>query len=85
MIKVLEKYRIITKRTKEFVIHAFQAADLDGNKKINHNEFITLYRHIESDRFHFKDALNLFDEAADIVTEQEKNLSFDKFTALCVE
>jgi Ca2+-binding EF-hand superfamily protein len=81
---VISKYRIITTRTKKFVIHAFQAADLDGNKKINHNEFITLYRHIEAKKFDFRSALDLFEEASDIITDNEKNLSFDKFTALCV-
>lgn len=69
-------------RTKNFVIHAFQAADLDGNKKINHNEFVTLFRHIESDRFKFKPVVEMFYEAADI--EDNKCLSFEKFTALCV-
>lgn len=68
MVKVLAKYRVITIRTKLFVIHAFQAADLDGNKKINLNEFLTLYRHIEATKFNFKVALDLFDEAADIIS-----------------
>lgn len=53
MSKVLDKYRNVTHRTKLFVIHAFQAADLDGNKKINHNEFLTLFRHIECEKFNF--------------------------------
>lgn len=66
------------------MIHAFQAADLDGNQKINHNEFITLMRHIEPERFHFKDAMNLFDEQADIYDGEEKNLSFNRYTSLCV-
>jgi hypothetical protein len=52
------------------VIHAFQAADLDGNKKINHNEFLTLFRHIETEKFNFKKALTMFDEAADIITNE---------------
>lgn len=68
LVKVLAKYRIITIRTKLFVIHAFQAADLNGDKKINLNEFLTLYRHIESTKFNFKEALDIFDEAADIIT-----------------
>ncbi|CAD8128062.1 unnamed protein product [Paramecium sonneborni] len=84
MSKVLDKYRNVTHRTKLFVIHAFQAADLDGNKKINHNEFLTLFRHIESDKFNFQDALDLFDEQADIIHQGEKNLSFNRFTSVCV-
>ncbi|CAD8127260.1 unnamed protein product [Paramecium sonneborni] len=84
MSKVLDKYRNVTHRTKLFVIHAFQAADLDGNKKINHNEFLTLFRHIESDKFNFQEALDLFDEQADIIHQGEKNLSFNRFTSVCV-
>ncbi|CAD8173037.1 unnamed protein product [Paramecium pentaurelia] len=84
LIKVMNKYRIITTRTKEFVIHAFQAADLDGNKKINNNEFITLFRHIEHQKFNFKDAMNLFYEQADIIQNEERSLSFNRFTSLCV-
>lgn len=53
LVKVIAKYRVITARTKLFVIHAFQAADLDGNKKINLNEFLTLYRHIEAIKYQF--------------------------------
>lgn len=74
LVKVLAKYRIITIRTKLFVIHAFQAADLDGNKKINLNEFLTLYRHIESVKFNFKLAVNIFDEAADIISGDVINI-----------
>jgi len=85
MEKVLSKYKLILNRTKTFVRHAFFAADLDGNGKINLNEFMTLYRHIEKDKFIFKSALKMFEENADIITEDEKNLSFDKFTCLCVD
>ncbi|CAD8185807.1 unnamed protein product [Paramecium pentaurelia] len=84
MSKVLDKYRNVTHRTKLFVIHAFQAADLDGNKKINHNEFLTLFRHIEYEKFNFQEALDLFDEQADIIHQGEKNLSFNRFTSVCV-
>ncbi|CAK84613.1 unnamed protein product (macronuclear) [Paramecium tetraurelia] len=84
LIKVMNKYRIITIRTKEFVIHAFQAADLDGNKKINNNEFITLFRHIEHQKFNFKEAMNLFYEQADIISVDERSLSFNRFTSVCV-
>ncbi|CAK67716.1 unnamed protein product (macronuclear) [Paramecium tetraurelia] len=84
MSKVIDKYRNVTHRTKLFVIHAFQAADLDGNKKINHNEFLTLFRHIEFEKFNFQEALDLFEEEADIIHQGEKNLSFNRFTSVCV-
>ena len=85
MERVLQKYRLAINKTKTFVRHAFFAADLDGNGKINLNEFLTLFRHIEKARFEFSDVLKTFEQNADLITEEEKNLSFDKFTALCVD
>lgn len=37
--------------TKLSVKGAFLACDLDGNGTINLTEFLTLYRHIESEKF----------------------------------
>ncbi|KRX02725.1 hypothetical protein PPERSA_01842 [Pseudocohnilembus persalinus] len=85
MNEVLKRYRTILKSAQQHAIHAFQAADLDGNGTISLSEFLTLYRHIESNKFNFDEVLDLFERQADVVTEGEKNLSFDKFTSLCVE
>jgi len=85
MTKVLTKYRAITSRTKQFVVNAFKAADLDGNKYCSLKEFIMIYRNIETDKFDEGFAENLFYEHADIKVEGEINLSFDKFTVVCVE
>ena len=85
MTKVLLKYRIICSRTKQFVVNAFKAADLDGNKYCSLKEFIMIYRNIERDKFDSGFAENLFYEHADIKVEGEINLSFDKFTVVCVE
>ena len=85
MTKVLTKYRIIMSRTKQFVVNAFKAADLDGNKYCSLKEFIMIYRNIETDKFDEGFAENLFYEHADIKVEGEINLSFDKFTVVCVE
>ena len=44
-----------------------------------------MYRHIESEKFEFHKALKIFEDAADIITRKEKNMSFNKYTAICVE
>jgi len=85
MTKVLAKYRVICSRTKQFVVNAFKAADLDGNKYCSLKEFIMIYRNIEHDKFDEGFAENIFSENADIKIEGEINLSFDKFTVVCVE
>lgn len=72
-------------RTSLYVKNAFFAADLDGNGKINLNEFITLYRHIMPSRFNLVKCIKVFEEKADVVTSEEKNISFGKFTALCID
>ena len=72
-------------KTKQDVIHAFESADLDQNGTINLNEFMTMFRHIEANRFHFKKCLKIFEESADVITEKDKSMSFDKFTEMCVD
>ncbi len=49
------------------------------------NEFLTLFRHIEKQLFDFTKVLKMFEDSADLITEEEKNISFDKFTALCID
>lgn len=85
MTKVLTKYRIICNRTKQFVVNAFKAADLDGNKYCSLKEFLMIYRNIEHEKYDEGFAENLFNEHADIKLQGEINLSFDKFTVVCVE
>ncbi|KAL4509253.1 hypothetical protein ABPG72_018184 [Tetrahymena utriculariae] len=83
--RVLVKYRQTMNSTKVYVKNAFLACDLDGNGSINLNEFLTLFRHIEIDKFSFSKAFKMFESNADIITENEKCLSFQKFTALCLQ
>jgi len=83
--KVLGKYRVIMNRTKQFVVNAFKAADLDGNKYCSLKEFSIIYRNIESEKYDFDFVEALFSEHADVKVEGEINLSFDKFTVVCVE
>jgi len=85
MTKVLAKYRILCNRTKQNVVNAFKAADLDGNKTCSLKEFILLYRNIEHDKYDYWFAETVFNEHADVKIEGEINLTFDKFTVVCVE
>lgn len=38
-----------------------------------------------ANRFNLMKCIKLFEEKADIITEEEKNLSFEKFTAICID
>lgn len=49
--EILRIYKLVLHRTKDYVIEAFRAADLDGNNVCDHNEFLLLLRHIEPSKF----------------------------------
>ena len=83
--KILNRYRLIINRTKDYVVNAFTAADLDGNKMCDINEFILLYRHIERNKFNEEIVIKIFEESADLVDDNEKKMSFNKFAAISVE
>ena len=83
--KILARYRVIVSRTKNYVVNAFKAADLDGNHMCDLNEFILLYRHIEKETFEEENVEKIFEEAADLVEDEEKKMSFDKFAVVCVD
>ena len=85
MTKILAKYRLVCNRTKQFVINAFRAADLDGDRMCNLREFILLYKYIEPEKFDLEFVETLFDDYADLYVDGERNFSFDKFTVICVE
>lgn len=67
MAKMLNKYRLIVNRAKTYVIHAFDACDLDGNKVCNLEEFLLLNRHIESQTYDYKNVCKVFLENTDVV------------------
>ena len=85
MEKMLSKYRHLVNKAKTYVINAFAACDLDGNKMCNLEEFLLLNRHIEKEKYDKKALKKIFVENADLDNDGEKNLSFDKFSVLCVE
>ena len=83
--KILAKYKILVNRAKTYVINAFAACDLDGNKMCNLQEFLLLNRHIESEGYEEEKVEKIFLANADIEKDGEKNLSFDKFSVVSVE
>ena len=85
MERMLSKYRHLVNKAKTYVINAFAACDLDGNKMCNLEEFLLLNRHIEKDKYDKPALKKIFNENADIDNDGEKNLSFDKFSVLCVD
>ena len=85
MSKLLIKYRYIVNRCKIYVKNAFKAADLDNNGQCNLYEFILIYRYIENEKFEENRVLKIFQETADVIGENEKNLSFDKFATISVD
>ncbi|KAL4438322.1 hypothetical protein ABPG74_009745 [Tetrahymena malaccensis] len=64
----------------------FYAADLDKNDCIELEEFITIYRYLESETFNRDEVQHLFVNSADMVTcEGEKAFSLDRFAAVCLD
>lgn len=68
--KALYKYRVLLNKTQVFVKNAFFAADLDANDRINLDEFLTLFRHIMPSKFSLMRCIKMFEERADIVSEE---------------
>ncbi|CAD8159644.1 unnamed protein product [Paramecium octaurelia] len=85
MIRVLTIFRNNVEKTKLYVINAFAACDLDGNGMCNLDEWLLLIRHIEPDKFEEEKFEEIFEDYADLVEDDEKNLSFDRFSILCME
>lgn len=85
MERMLSKYRFLVNKAKTYVINAFAACDLDGNKMCKIEEWLLLNRHIEKEKYDKKNLKKIFNKNADIDNDGEKNLSFDKFSVLCVE
>ncbi|CAD8047750.1 unnamed protein product [Paramecium primaurelia] len=85
MIKVLQVFRNTVEKTKLYVINAFAASDLDGNGMCNLDEFLILNKYIEADKYDEDKWIEIFEDNADIITEEERALSFERFSILCME
>ena len=79
----IHKYSMIVNRTKQYVIDAFKACDLDGNNCISVNEFLLLNRYIEPKDFDMSTCVKHFFDNVDNISENEQTMSFDKFAIVC--
>ena len=59
--------------------NAFRAADLDGNGYCSLEEFLTLWKYINSDTFDEENVVKIFHEEADEEKGGEVCMSFDRF------
>ena len=84
LIKIIYKDRAVINRAKEYVINAFAACDLDGNGMCNFEEWILLNRHIEKDKITPEKLTEIFFEYSDLGSDEDKNMSFEKFALVCV-
>lgn len=78
-------FRNTVEKTKLYVINAFAASDLDGNGMCNLDEFLILNKYIEADKYDEDKWIEIFEDSADIITEEERALSFERFSILCME
>lgn len=85
LMKVLSKYRIASNRVKQFVIDAYQAMDIDGEKACDLRKFKLLFKYLESDKYDEEYANDVFEDYAEANAKGVLLLSYDKFAALCVD
>ncbi|KAL4468385.1 hypothetical protein ABPG72_012279 [Tetrahymena utriculariae] len=86
MEQILEKYNQTKNNVLGNVEDLFFAADLNKNGQIEIDEFITLYRHLEKERFDLKKAQDLFLSEADLIaSDGERNLSLNKFASVSLQ
>ena len=69
MIRLLNRYRGLVNKAKDYVINAFAASDLDGNGMCNFEEWVLLNRHIEENTLSNDRLTTLFFDNADLIEE----------------
>lgn len=82
---VVRKYRQIIGNTKQFVLNAFRACDLDMNGYCSEDEFLLLWKHLNGDTFDRDRATKKFLDRADKESEGEMLMSFDRFCVVAAE
>ncbi|CAD8061094.1 unnamed protein product [Paramecium sonneborni] len=86
ILKILDFY-IFNKQDYQRILETlFKAADLDGNKLIEYEEFKTLYRAIHIQQMQTENLLQIFLINADFADEQgDKYITLPRFTEMAIE
>ncbi|CAD8053146.1 unnamed protein product [Paramecium sonneborni] len=86
ILKILDFYNFNKKDYQRILETLFRAADLDGNKLIEYEEFKTLYRAIHIQQMQTENLLQMFLKNADFADEQgDKYLTLPRFTEMAIE
>ncbi|CAD8044793.1 unnamed protein product [Paramecium primaurelia] len=86
IMKILDFYIFNKKDYQNILETLFKAADLDGNKLIEYQEFKTLYRAIHIQQIETENLLQMFVRNADFVDDQgDKYLTLPRFTEMAIE
>lgn len=83
--QIVVKYRAIISLTKQSVINAFLACDLDGNQFVSEVEFITLWKHINPESFDQERGEQIFASRADKEDAGDVCMTFDRFCGVSAE
>ncbi|CAK85206.1 unnamed protein product (macronuclear) [Paramecium tetraurelia] len=86
IMKILDFYVFNKKDYQNILETLFKAADLDGNKLIEYQEFKTLYRAIHTQQVLNESLLQVFLKNADFADDQgDKYLTLPRFTEMAIE
>ncbi|CAD8133223.1 unnamed protein product [Paramecium octaurelia] len=86
IMKILDFYIFNKKDYQNILEKLFKAADLDGNKLIEYQEFKTLYRAIHTQQEERQNLLQMFLKNADFADDQgDKYLTLPRFTEMAIE
>ncbi|CAD8043044.1 unnamed protein product [Paramecium primaurelia] len=86
IMKILDFYIFNKKDYQKILETLFKAADLDGNKLIEYQEFKTLYRAIHTQQMLTESLLQVFLKNADFADDQgDKYLTLPRFTEMAIE
>ncbi|CAD8135611.1 unnamed protein product [Paramecium pentaurelia] len=86
IMKILDFYIFNKKDYQKILETLFKAADLDGNKLIEYQEFKTLYRAIHTQQMLNESLLQVFLKNADFADDQgDKYITLPRFTEMAIE
>ena len=82
---IVRKYSLIIGATKQYVVNAFNASDLDNNGYCSEDEFHLLWKYLNPDSYEEGAVSQTFEDRADKEIEGEAAMSFDRFCAISAE